>query len=209
MLESAIAAYVCLLLVDAVGAALVLAGAAFAWHQWFIYPAGGTAPGIYWAVWPVGAALALGARLLGGHVRVAWIADPRTTPAQAIVVVFLILAGTFYADSIEDPGAALAAPFAIGVLAAWLLDAYILAAADIGAYFAGTTVHPFLLRGRHALAWYGTTALMAIDLLAWRNGWLTVVAAAAGVVALVLIAAATRTVLGARPRPLFVYTTGQ
>jgi hypothetical protein len=207
MLGPALIGFVTAHLIDSVAAALAFAAAAFAWEQWFLQPIGGPPPGTYWAVWPFGVALAGVTRVLFGRTRLALVGDTRTTPPQLIGAGILVLAFSWYTVSIEDPGSALVAPFASGALLTWLLATLVLIVLEIAAYYTGAPgTNEFHWRGASASAWYGITALIVLDLLVWRHGWLLVLLAGGAFIAMLGIGGCVRAVGGAQPRSIFEYS---
>lgn len=204
MLESALVGFAIAHFVDALLPALALAGAAFAWEQWLVAlnPA---SPGVYWAVWAAGVAVALVGRLLAGRTRVALLGNTDTTPRQLIVAGLLVVVTTWYPLKIEDPASTLVAPFAIGAVLSWLAITLLLLAVELIDYYTGALAHEFHPRSTCVLAWIGLSALIALDLCAWLGGWLIVVLGLAAFGALFAIGLLVRAAGGGRPRSPLAY----
>ena len=174
MLLAAVHSFLAFFYVDALPVAAAVAGIAFVWMWYFI---GSETVASYWIVWPTGLAVAAVARWHMRRLRaLALLPNSATTPRQMLAAVAVVFAFTWYTLQIEDPASALIEPFPIGAVLSLLIAAPVLLVLEIGDHMGGTaTALSFQSISTHWHAWLGVCAIVALDLLVWRHGWLLVV----------------------------------
>lgn len=178
MLLGTIHAFVAFFFIDALPMAAVMVGVAFAWMWFFI---GSDNVASYWIVWPFGLLVAAAARYRGRRLRsfAPW-PDTLTTPRQMLSAVVVVFSFTWYTQSIEDPASSLVSPFAVGAVLSLLIVTPALLILELVDHISGIgTTQSFQLYSVNLYAWVALLLIVAVDLLAWRHGWLLVVVGAA------------------------------